>query len=227
MKLVKKFSTVLLSLCLLLSCFSMVAYAADGRISFTDPSTAVGEYVEVKCVLRSTSGNMGAIEVNLTYDGAYLRFDSGSGIESAGDGALKCSGTGNSAEVSFVAKFQALQEGTTKVEISSASVADENGAVLTLDQGSSAVTIAAGDPSKIEENSNETTSSAADVEVDVNGVVYTLTDDFADADIPTGYARTQRNLDGVDRQMVENENGTVCLAYMTDAEGTGDFFPVS
>ena len=89
MRLVKRISTVLLSLCLLLSCFSMVAYAADGRISFTDPSTAVGEFVEVKCVLRSTSGNMGAVEVNLTYDASYLRFDSGSGIESVGDGALK------------------------------------------------------------------------------------------------------------------------------------------
>ena len=132
MKLMKKISAVLLSLCLLVPCFSMVAFAADGRISFTDPSTAVGEYVEVRCVLRSTSGNMGAVEVALTYDESYLKFDSGDGIEVSGSGALTCKGTASSAEASFVAKFQALQEGTTKVEVTGATIADANGISLTF-----------------------------------------------------------------------------------------------
>ena len=222
MKVMKKISAVLLSLCLMVPCFSMVAFAADGRISFTDPSTAVGEYVEVKCVLRSTSGNMGDVSVDLSYDEAFLRFDSGDGIETSGSGALSCSGAASSAEVTFVAKFQALQEGTTKVEVTGAQIADSNGLALTLDQGNSTITIAAGDPSKITADSN--TSQAADLQVDVNGVSYTLTDNFADADIPNGYARTQRTLDGTERQMVENESGNVCLGYMTDAEGNGDFF---
>lgn len=223
MKLMKKISAVLLSLCLLVPCFSMLVSAADGRISFTDPSTAVGEYVEVKCVLRSTSGDMGDVEVELTYDEEYLRFDSGDGIEENGDGMLTCSGTADAAEVTFVAKFQALQEGTTKVEISGSTVADVNGASLTLDQGSSAVTIAEGDPSLIEEG-DTAAPAAEDLQVDVDGVIYTLTDDFADADIPNGYARTQRTLDGAERQMVENDNGSVCLGYMIDAEGVGAFF---
>ena len=67
-------------------------------------------------------------------------------------------------------------------------------------------------------------AAAVDLQVEVNGISYTLTDDFADADIPNGYARTQRSLDGADRQMVENESGKVCLGYMKDAEGNGDFF---
>lgn len=227
MKLMKKLSAVLLSLCLMMPCFSMVVSAADGRISFTDPSTAVGEFVEVKCVLRSTSGNMGDVEVELTYDEEYLRFKSGDSITDNGNGSLTCAGAATSAEVTFVAKFQALQEGSTKVGIASASIEDSNGASLTLDQGSSAVTIAAGDPSKIEEDAAEgeaPATSAEDQQIDVNGVAYTLTDEFADADIPNGYARTQRDLDGVERQMVENETGTICLGYMRDAEGVGDFF---
>ena len=48
MKAFKKLSAALLTLCLCVSCFSFVAHAADGRISFTDPSTAVGDEVEVK-----------------------------------------------------------------------------------------------------------------------------------------------------------------------------------
>jgi len=226
MKLMKKISAVLLSLCLLVPCFSMVALAADGRISFTDPSTAVGEYVEVKCVLRSTSGNMGDVEVALTYDDSYLRFESGDGIESTGSGALTCSGSASAAEVSFVAKFQALQEGTTKVEISGATVEDTNGATLTLDQGNSTITIAEGDPSLITDGGSDDANAtdAVEQQIEVNGVSYTLTDDFADADIPNGYARTQRTLDGAERQMVENESGNICLGYMKDAEGNGDFF---
>lgn len=223
MKIMKKISAVLLSLCLLMPCFSMVVLAADGRISFTDPSTAVGEYVEVKCVLRSTSGNMGEVSVDLSFDEEYLRFDSADGVESTGSGMLSCSGTANSAEVTFALKFQALQEGTTKVEITGTTITDANGLALTLDQGNSTVTIAEGDPSKIVDD-NTPTEQAADVQVDVNGVVYTLTDTFADADIPNGYARTQKMLDGVERQMVENDSGSVCLGYMVDEAGNGDFF---
>jgi len=220
----KKISAVLLSLCLLVPCFSMVADAADGRISFTDPSTAVGEYVEVKCVLRSTSGNMSKVEVELIYDETFLRFDSGNGFTLDAEGELTCAGTATTAEATFVAKFQALQEGTTKVEIASATIEDANGASLTLDQGNSTVTIAAGDPSKITEGDTDAAPAAADLQVDVNGVTYTLTDEFADADIPNGYARTRRTLEGEERQMVENDNGSVCLGYMRGADGTGDFF---
>lgn len=222
MKVMKKISAVLLSLCLLVPCFSMVAWAADGRISFTDPSTAVGEYVEIKCAVRSTNGNMGDVSVDLSYDEEYLRFDSGDGVEETGSGTLSCSGTATSTELIFMVKFQALQEGTTKVEITGATISGSDGTTFTMDQGNSTVTIEEGDPSKIADSAPA--SEASDVQVEVNGVSYTLTDDFADADIPNGYARTQRTLDGEDRQMVENESGNVCLAYMIDSEGTGDFF---
>ena len=62
-----------MSLCLCIPCFSMVAHAEDGRISFTDPKTAVGEMVNVDCAIRSTSGDVGEVEMKLTYDSAYLR----------------------------------------------------------------------------------------------------------------------------------------------------------
>lgn len=224
MKFIKKISVILLSLCLCMPCFSMVAHAANGRISFTDPETAVGEMVEVKCVLRSTSGNMGNIEVALSYDSSALRFDSGSGVSDNGNGALTCTSTGGSAEVSFTMQFQALKEGDTSITISSATVADTNGNALTFDQGSSAVKIAEGDPSKITEGGDTSSESAGDVAVEVNGVSYTLTDNFADADIPSGYTRTQVSFDGAEHQMVTNASGNVNLGYLTDAEGTGDFF---
>ena len=41
MKLMKKISAILLTLCLCIPCFSLVAHAADGKISFTDPETCL------------------------------------------------------------------------------------------------------------------------------------------------------------------------------------------
>lgn len=224
MKIMKKISAILLSICLCVPCFSLVAHAADGRISFTDPETAVGEMVEVKCVLRSTKGNIGDIEVQLRYDSEYLRFQSGANVQDAG-GTLTYTGTGSSTETSFTVEFQALKEGETKISVESATVSSGAGGTMNLDQGSSTVKIAEGDPSKITETpETPEVSSANDVQVEVNGVAYTLTDGFADGDIPGGYSRTTISLDGQERQMVANEAGSITLGYLKDAEGTGDFF---
>ncbi|QEK17188.1 cohesin domain-containing protein [[Clostridium] hylemonae] len=222
MKILKKISIILLSLCLCVPCFSMVAEAADGRISFTDPETAVGEMVEVKCVVKSTSGSLGNIEVKLTYDSSALRFDSGDGVTADGDGALTCTGSGGSEEATFNIKFQALKEGDTSVSVSSATIASSGGGTLTLDQGSSAVKIAEGDPSKITDGGN--TSSADDIDVEVNGTAYKLSDNFAEADIPAGYTKTEIQFEGQARQMVAQEASGITLGYLLDGEGKGDFF---
>ena len=222
MRFMKKISAVLLSLCLLVPCFAISVQAAHGRISFTDPKTAVGEMVEVKCVVKSTSGSMGEVEVELGYDSDFLKFKSGNGVTDS-NGTLTCKGNGGSAEASFVIKFQAVQEGSTKISVKGTTIKDTNGAVLDMEHGGSAITIAAGDPSKIESD-EAPESKAGDTEIEVNGVVYTLTDNFANADIPTGYSRTTRELDGEERQMIENEAGTICLAYMMDESNVGDFF---
>ena len=224
MKAFKKLSVALLTLCLCVSCFSFVAHAADGRISFTDPSTAVGDEVEVKCVVRSTSSSLGNMEVKLSYDTASLKFESGDGVKENG-GALTYTGTGGSTETSFTMKFQALKEGSTKVELSGATIASDVGTTLTLDQGNSTVKIAAGDPSKIKSDSKSSKAgNAADKTVKVNGKSYTLTDEFSDNDIPTGYSRVTVSLDGEDRQMVKNEDSGITLGYLMDSDKKGDFF---
>lgn len=223
MKIIKKIGIMFMSLCLCIPCFSLVAHAEDGRISFTDPQTAVGEMVTVDCAVRSTSGNVGDVEIGLTYDSAYLRFDSGDGVTAGGDGALTYSGSGNSSELRFTMTFQALKEGTTEIGISSATISSDSGSSLTMTEGQSKVEIAEGDPSKITEGETAA-SSASDMQVEVNGETYTLTDEFADADIPSGYGRTQVELEGQQRQMVTNEAGSVTLGYLRNAEGTGDFF---
>ncbi len=59
MRIMRKISGIVMALCLLAPCFSLSVLAADGKISFSDPETKVGDVVEVKCAVRSTSGSLG------------------------------------------------------------------------------------------------------------------------------------------------------------------------
>ena len=80
MKTMKRFTTFMLTICLLVACFSMSAFAADGKIMFTDPQAKAGETVEVTGVVQKSAGNFGKIEIAMKYDTSMLKFTSGEGI---------------------------------------------------------------------------------------------------------------------------------------------------
>lgn len=112
MKFLKKVLAAVACVCVLATSVTLTSHAAGGRISFADPSTAVGDMVDVKCVLKSSSGSLGSSSVTLSYDASALKFNSGDGV-TGGDGTLTYSGDGGSSEVSFTMTFQALKEGST------------------------------------------------------------------------------------------------------------------
>lgn len=221
MRVAKKISSVLLALCLLVPCFSMTAYAADGKISFSDPETKVGEVVEVKCAVRLTSGSLGDVEVNLNFDSDALSFESGDGAESSEDGSVTCIGNGGSSEQIFMLNFEALKEGSTKITVSDAAVSSADGSELTLDEGNSTVKISKGKSSKGKKKKSG--GAANDMQVEIDGTAYMLTDDFPEGDVPDGYERMMVTLDGQERQMVVNANSGVTLAYLLNGD-KGDFF---
>lgn len=227
MKMLRKVGAVLLALMISLSGVSMVAYAADGSISFTDPETAVGDMVEIKCAVRSDTGELGEIEIVLNYDNTLLRFESGDGVIES-EGTLTYTGTGDASELSFTMTFQALDEGSAKVSISEANVTSTYGSNLSLEEGDSTVSIGPGDPSKIKQEvggeSGTAVPAAGDMQVVVNGETYLLSDGFSDTDIPSGYTRTSVTLEGQERQLVTNSSGNIYLAYLINGQNVGDFF---
>lgn len=231
MKIMKKISAVLLALVLCVPCVSMVVHAADGNITFTDPETKVGDMVDITCAVRSSGSDMGDIQLSLSYDSAALRFESGDGVAEEG-GVLKYSGSGGSSEVKFTMKFQALAEGSTKVSIESAAVNSSYGGAMSMEEGDSTVTIGPGDPSKIKQTKKSEdgddeggqTPDTEDMQVDVDGTTYILSNNFADADIPAGYSRTTITLEGQERQMVANESGNITLGYLLDSGNVGEFY---
>ncbi len=213
----------------LLAALPVQVFAADGTIAFSDPETAVGDNFDVKVAVDTTSENIGDVELTINYDSNYLRYDSGdSGVTKESDGTLKYVGTGSSTELKFVVTFQALQQGSSQITLASYNVTGStSGAALSLEEGSGAVTIAEGDASKITTESSSSASKATDgdgVEITIDGEKYTLSSEFADNDIPTGFSVTNVQYEGAQRTMITNEGATVYLAYLFNSDGVGDFY---
>lgn len=226
MKVMKKIATFILSVCLIVPCFGMLTYAADGQIVFSDPSTKVGETVEVTGVVRARA-NIGDADLNLTYDTEYLKFKSGDNVTETENGQLVYSGkgTGSETELRFQMQFDVLKEGTAKIEVSSYKAWLFSDEKLNCTLGSSAVTIAAGDgtaPTDTNENSDSGENTAT--KVTVNGVEYTLSENFSEAEIPVGFAEATMEYEGAQRKVVKQQTADVYLGYLVDAQNAGKFF---
>lgn len=98
MKAFKKLAGMILAVCLMVPMFSILAFAADGVLMFSDPSTKVGENVNIDLVVRSDGGTVGDVSVTMNYDTSALEFVSGDGFSADGSGSLTYTGTGSSSE---------------------------------------------------------------------------------------------------------------------------------
>lgn len=223
MKIMKKIATLILSVCLVVPCFGLLAYAANGTIMFTDPSATAGEVLEVTGVVRAGAA-IGDADLNLTYDSAFLKFKSGDNVTETAAGQLTYSGkgTGTEKELRFNMQFDVLKEGTTKIEVAGYKAYLFSDEKLTCQQGSSTITIAPGAAAPAPEAPPQT--AAEGVSVTVGDKQYTLSDGFAATDIPAGFVETTMEYDGAQRRFVKQETAETYLGYLTDAEGKGKFF---
>lgn len=222
MKKLKKLAMFLLTLCLTVPCFSVFTYAAEGKIMFTDPSTAVGETLEVKGVVAADS----AIEdmtVVMSYDTEMLKFKKGDNVTETTDGKLTFEILGEEHEnrVEFYMYFDVLSEGSTTIQVVSHNTWLANDERLECAEGSSTVTIAAGDPSAVTSTDTPTDSSST---VEVSGKTYTLSSDFEKSEIPDGYVETTLRYAGAEYRTVVNESTGIQLGYLVDSNSEGEFF---
>lgn len=223
MRRIRKALASLLLVCMLCPCISTVVNAASAELRFTDPSTTVGAEVEVTAKLTS-SVNIQSLDATLTYDSSMLKFISGDNA-SGGDGTITLSGSGSGTSMDFILKFQALEEGTAKVEVSQASGKDSSGSSLQITNGSSAVTIGPGDPSLITEDEDTGTVSGDGPQVEVDGVQYVVSNDFSDAVIPSGFERSEMTFEGTTCQVVTQAASGESAMYLAPMDGgEADFF---
>ena len=222
MKMMKKLATLLLAVCLVLPGFSMVAQAAEGDIMFTDPTTKVGETLELRGVLKADS-NIEDRTISMTYDTTMLKFIEGENVTETSEGNLtyEVLGQKDTDRVEFIMKFDVLKEGTTEVKVTDYKAWNTNNDEINCAKGSSTIVIEAGEGTATDP---ETPAETTGVTVDVNGVSYTLTSTFADTDIPKGFSKTTFDYQGTECQAVANEAASVFLGYLVDANGAGSFY---
>lgn len=221
MKVMKKIATLLLAICLVIPCFSMVSYAAN-RIMFEDPSTAVGQTLALKGVIETDSA-MEDREVVMTYDTSMLKFKNGDNVTetSAGKLTYKATGAAGGQRVEFKMNFDVLKEGTTQVKVESHTVYSTSDTKVTCQEGSSTITIATGETPAA---TTEEPAAATGAIVEVNGGSYTLSEDFTEEDIPEGFEESSLEYAGTNYKVVIQSETGLCLGYLVGADGEGKFF---
>ena len=123
-----------------------VSYAASAKISFSDPSATVGQEFNVTVKVTATDGNLGASDLVLSYDQAYIEFVSGNNAN-GGAGSVRLVGTMDSStttEFSYTLKFKAVQAGNTTISVASHEIYDSDTQAVNVSKvGSSAVKVKA------------------------------------------------------------------------------------
>lgn len=145
MKYKSKIGAILLSICLILPMFSMVAHAASGSISISSVSGNVGSTVTITCTVKCDSGAIGTADVVLVYEPANLEYIGGSGGYSltGGSGSVVYRGLtpdGTSSSLSFTMQFKILKEGSHKVSSTSVKALNLNEQELVVNGTSGTIT---------------------------------------------------------------------------------------
>lgn len=220
---IRKKLGMLLAICLLLPCFSIVAHAASGVLTFSDPTTKVGETVTVKVKLDAYGSPIGDGDITVTYDPEKLEFVSGQNA-SGGSGTVNLSTTGDGSvtELNYTMEFRALAEGATNIEVSGYTAYLYNDETLDVTLGSSAVTIEPGDGTV--QQPVVATGTGTGPEVTVNGAKYKINGTFADVLIPEGFVRTTLTYEGQECQVLQQETSGLYMIYLTGTDETSDMF---
>ena len=223
MRKIKKIVVSFLLICMLCVGMTDVASATAAEFRFSDPQTSVGAEVEVTAKVSSAQA-LNTIQATLSYDKSKLRFISGDDA-TGGDGTITLSRNDENAGTSmeFNLTFQALDEGTTSIEVAKVDGIDKNGVALEITSGTSSVTIVEGDKSLIQEE--DTSSAAEGTEVKIGKTKYVVTDDFSDTIIPDGFVRDALKFEGTDHQIIKQESSGALAMYLTPKNGgDADFY---
>lgn len=227
MRRLKKLFVTVLMICFMCPCISVITEAATAELRFSDPSTTVGAEVDVRVKLSSAS-SIKSMEAALNYDTNSLKFISGDNA-TENDGTIKLSWTGSGTTAEFDLKFQALQEGNTNIDVSSATGTSTDGTTLDITEGSSAVTIGEGDPSLIQNDTTDQTTADANTSnaatIKIGKKEYTISNDFSDALIPEGFTKGEMTFEGSNYQVITQESSGTNAMYLTEKEsGESDFY---
>ena len=221
MKIAKKTAAFLLVLFLGIQCMPLTALAADGTLSFSDPTAKAGENLEVTVKINTAEGPIGDGQVQVTYDPAYLEFVSGvNATGGAGTVTLSASGNGTDSELVYSMTFRALAEGETTIQAVGYTAYTFGGEELNLTLGTSAVRIEAGDGTQTAAAQQPGTQTM----IELDGKQYFITDDIPESLIPEGYEKSQITYEGTPHTILVHTGSGQKMIYLTDTQGEASLF---
>ena len=230
-----KMKTILISLMLGIL-FSFTCFAADGQLSFSDPSGNVGENITLNLKVKSDTP-LSRADISLRYDGNALQFVSGTDTD-GGAGTLRVHGSGDQSEsntLAYILEFKVLSAGTSTINVEKQEVYTQDESLLNLTHvGASTVTATGGEAgsteSVSESASSETEESKEEKEETVNeGVKLTAKDKSitimnpgSDVQVPAGFLESTIDVDGHQVKgwvwKAESDHQYIIIYGMNDAE---------
>ena len=134
--------SLIMALALVLGAAALPGYAADCTVTFSDPTVTVGNNVTINV---NVSGSVAAATIRMAYDQSMLEYVSGNlGYGSGGGGVVLMDNENmSSGGMSFSMTFRALKTGSTTISCVGYDIVDGNGDAMTVNMGSSVVTITA------------------------------------------------------------------------------------
>ncbi len=127
-------------------------------------------------------------------------------------------GDGTVSELEYTMVFKALKEGATKLEVSDYTSYLYSDETLNLTTGDSTVTVEAGDGTSSESLAGTTAVATGTGNVEVDGVTYTIYNDFSDALVPDGCSRTTMEYNGETVNAILQETSGKYFVYLVEAD---------
>lgn len=226
-----KIKTILI--CLILGMFfAFSSFAADGQLSFSDPSGNVGDSITLNLKVRSDTA-LSRADISLRYDGNALQFVSGTNTD-GGAGTLRVHGSGEQGEnntLAFTLQFKILSAGTSTVSVEKQEVYTEDESLLNLTHvGTATVTASAGESASETETETVSESEAAEekqetvnegVKLSAKDKSITIMNPGSDVQIPEGFLESTIDIDGHQVKgwvwKAESEHQYIIVYGMNDA----------
>ena len=213
--------------------FAFTVLAADGQLSFSDPTANVGDTISLNMKVRSDTP-LSRADITLRYDSNVLQFISGTDTD-GGAGTIRVHGSGTQGEnnaLVYTIQFKALTAGVSSVSVEKQEVYSQDESLLNLTHvGSSKVSV--NGASSTESSAEESTASSeesteADKETVNEGVKLTAKDKSitimnpgSDVQIPAGFLESTIDVDGHQVKgwvwKAESEHQYIILYGMNDA----------
>ena len=226
-----KIKTILI--CLILGMFfAFSSFAADGQLSFSDPSGNVGDSITLNLKVRSDTA-LSRADISLRYDGNALQFVSGTNTD-GGAGTLRVHGSGEQGEnntLAFTLQFKILSAGTSTVSVEKQEVYTEDESLLNLTHvGTATVTASAGESASETETETVLESETAEekqetvnegVKLSAKDKSITIMNPGSDVQIPEGFLESTIDIDGHQVKgwvwKAESEHQYIIVYGMNDA----------